>query len=860
MQVRLYSVIPAIPEPLGGLRGLAYNLWWCWHPDAVDLFRRLDPSLWTRTHQNPIELLAQISQDRLRRVAGDVAVQAHLERVLAGLRAYLSARTWFQVTYPQHADDTIAYFSMEYGLHQCLPVYSGGLGVLAGDHLKSASDLGVPLVGVGLMYHQGYFQQRLSTDGWQFEDYPDLAFRRLPALEVRAPDGSPLRIAVELGDHTVHAGVWQVKVGRISLYLLDTKLPENSHADQEITARLYGGDVEMRIRQEIVLGFGGVRALAAIGIRPSVFHMNEGHSAFLGLERTRELVASGLSFAEAREAVAASTVFTTHTPVPAGIDTFTSTLMHKYLDPHVRALGLSWDEFLSLGRQPGAAKDDPFSMAVLALSLTRYCNGVSKVHGEVARELWHTVWPQVPREEVPITSITNGVHIRTWLSNDMARLFERYLGPEWADNPVDSTIWARIDEIPDAELWRTHERLRERLVAAARQYVKAQLTRRGAPPAQREQADEILDPEALTIGFARRFAPYKRGTLILRDPERLTALLTQPGRPVQLIVSGKAHPRDNTGKELIKRVVQFARHKEVANRIVFIEDYDIGVAHDLVQGVDIWLNNPIKRLEASGTSGMKVTPNGGINVSVLDGWWPEAYDGTNGWAIGDDRSYDNDEYQDFIESEALYDLLEREIVPLFYERASDGLPRGWIARMKNSMRTCSPKFSANRMLREYTEGLYVRGAAAWKRLRADQFAAARALTEWKARLGSRWGGVQIESFGRLTPDGAVMNGDATVSELEVGESLDVAARVRLGEVSPDEVAVELYYGPAESGADIRAGRSIPMKPQNRLDHGVYEYIGSAPCASSGLQGFAVRVIPKHPDLIGRYDLPLIRWG
>ncbi len=848
-QAKLFSVVPDIPARLSRMRELAYNLWWIWNANANALFARLAPDLWRELRRNPVGLLGKVDQKTLNAAAKDAAFLAHLDRVVTALDDYLGCKTWCEIEHPDLSRKRIAYFSAEFGLHECIPTYSGGLGVLAGDHLKAASDLGVPLIGVTLLYRQGYFSQYLSNDGWQFEEYPVLDLDHLPIERVVDSTGVPSRVWVEVGDHSVACHIWKITVGRSKLYLLDTEVPQNQAEDRAIASRLYAGDQEMRIKQEIVLGIGGFRALVAMGETPDVCHINEGHSAFLAVERTRHLIQThALTFDEAREAVAASMVFTTHTPVPAGIDTFPTALSKRYLQPFAAGMGVSVESLIQLGQRGVYNPDKLFSMAILALTSVCQTNGVSKIHGEVAREMWQSVWPNAPVKEIPITSVTNGVHMMSWLSQDMTRLFERYLGPHWADNPQDQTVWERIAAIPDAELWRVHETLRGHLVVRVRQYVKAQRARRGAPPSQVAQADELLNPEALTIGFARRFAAYKRATLFLRDEARLLRLLKDEQHPVQFVIAGKAHPRDSVGKELIKHIVQFARREEVSHRLVFIEDYAIDIARFLVQGVDVWLNNPVKRLEASGTSGMKVTPNGGINMSILDGWWPEAYDGANGWVIGDDRARDDD-HQNFVESESVYDLLECEIIPLFYDRGTDGLPRKWIARMKASMRTCVPQFSANRMVREYAEQMYRPTAKRWDQLSSDQFEAVRSLTAWKSKVRMHWDKVKIESF-------EASNGTERVA----GSELQVVAQVRLGDITPDDVSVELYYGQATPAGEIRDGRAVPMECVKSHGKGGYEYRGALRCESTGQHAYTVRVVPHHRDIHHPFEMGLGTWA
>ncbi len=849
-RLRTFTVVPALPEPLARMHELAYNFWWSWNGDAVELFRRLDPDLWSDVAQNPVRFLAHVPQKRLDQVSADKAYLAHMDRVLEAFDGYMTRETWFAKTHPEFVDAKIAYFSMEFGIHQCVPLHAGGLGILSGDHVKSASDLGLPLICVGLMYQQGYFRQRLTIDGWQMEEYPSTDFHQTPATLVKDDANHPLTIELPIGHRDVAVQVWKVQVGRIPVYLLDTNLPGNDPGDRDITQRLYGGDGETRMRQEILLGIGGIRALARMGLAPDVCHMNEGHSAFLTVERIRRrMEQDGLDFGEAREAVTPSHVFTTHTPVPAGIDRFDNELLEKYLGPYLPAIGLDLEQFSALGKADAADPEESFCMAVLALRLSGAANGVSALHGHISREMWHRVWPGAPRQEVPITSITNGIHIRTWISSEMSDLFDRYFGPHWAENAADHDIWRRVDEIPDLELWRTHERRRVALVSFARQRLKEQLRRRGAPPTEVKAADEVLDPEALTIGFARRFAPYKRGGLIFRDLERLLDILTDQKRPVQIVFAGKAHPRDDSGKEVIKQIISHINKPEFRRRMVFIENYDITVGRMLVQGVDVWLNNPIKPREASGTSGMKVPPNGGLNLSVLDGWWPEAYDGDNGWAVGEGRIHEDAGYREHIESEAIYELLQKEIIPLFYERGVDGLPRRWIARMKASMRSICPTFNTNRMVQEYTDHLYVPAARRWKHLSRDGFAAAKGLSQWKRDLDRLWGQVRVEE---------VEANDA--AELPVGSQVNVRAKVHLGEVKPEDVAVELYHGRVDARGELVEGHAEALECKQKLDNGSYWFHGQIPCRRSGRHGYAVRVLPRHEDLPHRHYTGLILWG
>jgi len=848
--VRTFVVVPSLPEPLEPLRQLAYNLWWSWNHSARELFRRLDVELWERVYHNPVAMLWQIGQDRLEQVANDDAYMAQLQRVVDSFYVYLNSRTWYEERFPGRQDEMVAYFSAEFGVHESLPIYSGGLGVLAGDHLKAASDLGIPLVGVGLIYRQGYFEQQLTEDGWQLESYPSYDFHQLAVTLVNDPFGNPLKIQVQLGRRQLTAQIWLAQVGRVKLYLLDSDIPDNEPDLRMVTARLYGGDRRMRIQQEILLGIGGLQALRAVGIRPKVCHMNEGHAAFMALERIRQAMEEfGLTYGEAREATVGGNVFTTHTPVPAGIDRFDPRLVIDQLGWMASALGLSTDEFLALGREAGGLGDSDFCMPILALRLSFRSNGVSRLHGQVAAGMWQTHWPKVPREEIPITYITNGIHTRTWISAEMAEIFDHYLGPNWAEAPPRTRLWERVEVIPAAELWRVHVRRREHLIATVRTRLREQLKRRGAPPAEVKAADEVLDPSALTIGFARRFAPYKRATLILRNLERLAALLRNNERPVQFIFAGKAHPADGVGKELIKQLCAICARPEFRRRMVFLENYDMRLARILTQGCDVWLNNPLRLHEASGTSGMKGPPNGSLNLSCLDGWWPEAYNGENGWAIGDGRVYDDLAYQDHVEAESLYNLLEREIVPLFYDRTVDDIPRKWLERVKESIRTIVPVFSTIRMLREYTEVMYVPALQRAERLSADDFTVARRLNSWKQALSREWHQVRIEEV------------DANAQErLKVGDKLPIHARVHLGTIRPENVAVEVYAGPVDSTGGISHGRPAPMQHTKENGNGVHEFDGVLPCTVSGQHGFAIRVVPAHEDLADRYEQGLIVWG
>ena len=711
--------MPSLTPKIRRLRDLAYNLWWSWDREANDLFQRLDPSLWETTAHNPALMLGTISHRQLEKAANDKEFLAHMDRVCRRFDKYMgNKQTWYETSHGAAGEMCIVYISAEFGLTECLPIYCGGLGTLAGDHLKSASDLGLPLVGVGLLYQEGYFHQYLRGNGLQGELYPSNDFHNMPIQLQRQEDGAPVTIEVTYPGHQVIAQVWRAQVGHVSLFLLDTNLPANYAADRQITNRLYGGDMDMRIRQEIMLGIGGIRALNATGMLPTVCHMNEGHAAFANLERIRIMMSQyGLSFTNARKLVSASSIFTTHTSLPASIDKFPPKLLDKYFCDYYTLLGLSRDDFLALGRWNATNKSEPFCMPILALRLADRVNGVSKLHGEVSRRLWQNIWPNLSEDEVPITSVTNGIHLRSWISVDtIAAFLDQYLGKQWREDSLHPDIWQKIDDIPDEELWRAHEQCRERLVAMARQRLRAQLKHQGFAPSKIKVADEVLNPKTLTIGFARRFVEYKRPTLILRDPERLCRILTNRDHPVQIVFAGKAHPEDKIGKELIQQIVHFMGQKGLQRQIVFLEDYDISLACYLVQGVDVWLNTPRRPSEACGTSGMKAAVNGNLNISVLDGWWAEAYQPHIGWAIGHGEEYEDPEYQDEIESQAIYDLLEREVIPLFYDRSDDGLPRAWIKRMKATMQAVCPRFNTGRVVREYCEHFYIPAAEQYQRL------------------------------------------------------------------------------------------------------------------------------------------------
>jgi starch phosphorylase len=837
--IKTFVVVPSLPEPLSPLKELAHNLWWCWNPEAIGLWRRLDPVQWEETYHNPVKMLGTISQERLEAKAKDEAFLAHLARVNESFQDYMNdEQTWFDKKHGHKDSPIVAYYSAEFGLTESVRLYSGGLGMLAGDHLKSASDLGIPLVAIGLLYRVGYFKQKLNAGGYQQEDYPENDFHNMAVVPVMGDNGEQLRITTQLPGRSVTCLIWKLQVGRVPLYLLDTDTPENSSGDRWITRELYGGDTETRIMQEIVLGIGGLRALHTLNLHPKVYHMNEGHSAFLALERIAvAMERHQMSFREALELTRSSNVFTTHTPVPAGIDVFSKDLMEKYFSQYYSKLGISWQEFMDLGWQDNTPKGDGFSMAVCALNLCGDANGVSKLHGKVSRKMWGDLYPDVPFQEIPIESITNGVHTRSYVSQEMATLFDRYLGPRWVMNPGDQTVYEKIENIPMEELWRTHERRRERLVAFARARLQKQLENRNAPPSEIAKAQEVLNPEALTIGFARRFATYKRATLLFKDKDRLIKLLTNKDKPIQIIIAGKAHPKDEPGKNFIKEIIKQCHDERLRRHIVFIEDYDVVVARYLVQGVDVWLNNPRRPQEASGTSGMKSAANGGLNLSILDGWWDEAYNPGIGWAIGNREEYESADYQDEVEANSLYELLEKEVGPTFYDRKNDDLPRNWIKMMKSTMMEVCPVFNTNRMVSEYNDRFYVPSHNRYEGLSADNRKRAIELAHWLERVKSCWSNLKFEHI--------EANGH---SEHHVGESVDVKANVYLDQLKASDVVVQVFHGDMGSADVLDQGEIVNLKVVKE-ENGHAEFKGKIKLVKSGKLGLAVRIVPAHPDLI-----------
>jgi starch phosphorylase len=833
--IELFNVAPRVPEALQFLETLSSNLWWSWNPEAIALFRRIDADLWNQAQHNPLRFFCSLPPERLDAMCEDEGFLTHMaevrqrfeQEVVRGSEEHLRA-----------AMRGVAYFSLEFGIHESIRLYSGGLGCLAGDHLKSASDLNIPLVAVGLMYRQGYFQQYLDESGLQREMYPEINLHHIPAVKVCDADHRPIVIAIPLPEGRLQAEVWRLDVGRTALFLLDANIPANPPEWRAITDQLYGGDRTMRIRQEMLLGVGGVRALRAMGYDPRVYHMNEGHAAFLALARMAHLVQDeGLDGDTAFEVMTRTNVFTTHTPVPAGNETFPVDALRPYLQAMERETGVRPDSVIHWGQAPGADPGSEVSMTILGLRFAHSCNAVSRLHGEVARRMWAHLWPERPTEENPITHITNGVHVSSWLSADLIRLFDRYLGATWRDNPGDKKVLARIDKIPDEEIWRAHETGRSRLIRAAREYAERQFAARNATRAELDGVKGIFDHDALTIGFARRFASYKRATLLLRDPDRLTALLTDKERPVQIVFAGKAHPADNEGKRLIQQLVSYSRDVRVRHKVLFLENYDIQIARYMVQGVDIWLNNPRRPQEASGTSGMKAAVNGGLHCSILDGWWAEGYAPETGWAIGSGEEYENADYQDGVESQALFNLLENEIAPAFYERTQSKLPLHWVGMMKASIRMALGFFSTHRMLEEYDGRFYQPALARYDELMGEQAAPARRLVEQRRRLASLWSGVRLR----------MPQPSRDLTALHTGDTFDVTVEAHLGQIHPDEVEVQVYHGPVDSRNEIHDSEAEQMQLAEDRGGGHCLFRHTVACRRPGRYGLTARVVPRGGD-------------
>lgn len=839
-----FLVRPALPPALSRLTEISYNLLWSWDHTIRALFRRLDPALWKECNHNPIQFLGRIPQDRLDRAAADPRFLLLYRRACERHDSYLYSAP------PSSTAPRIAYFSMEYGLLDCMQIYSGGLGLLSGDHLKAASDGDFALTGVGLLYQRGYLQQYLNPDGWQQERTPLNDFYTLPVRPATTEAGAELIVNVSLPIGNVALKVWHIDVGRVKLYLLDSNIPQNATAEiREITDQLYGGDIHKRIRQEIVLGIGGLRALKALDIKPTVHHMNEGHSAFLGIERIRVLMAENkLTFEQALEATRVSNVFTTHTSVPAGIDLFDSGLVYDYFHHYCESAGFPFDKLLALGRKQPMDSNERFSMAILALKTSAFRNAVSVLHRAVSQDMFQDLWPRLPVEEVPITSVTNGVHSPTWINGDLAALYDQYLQPDWRERLEETKMWESVHEIPNPELWEMHRKRKRRMVAFVRERAVASASARKSSAGEIRRLQEVLDPDVFTIGFARRFATYKRATLLLRDVNRIKRILNHPTMPVQIVIAGKAHPKDHPGKTLIREIYTLSRDPEISKRLIFIEDYGIQVAREMVQGVDLWLNNPRRGEEACGTSGMKASMNGVVNFSVLDGWFDEAYESSGGWAIGDRTEYSED--QDEIHASAIYSTLENDIVPLYYEnRGSDqDIPVDWIKRMKTSIANITPRFSCGRMVAEYMSELYLPAHKLWNDISAKDFEAARQKTVWDSRMSENWERIRFVDLG----DGP---GDKVMS----GSAVPLRATVDLGGLSPSEVRVEAVIGRIGVNGQLQNTYTLPLSPVGESGNSVV-FANEFTAQETGRLGYSVRVTPNHFDNpITRPCNSLMKW-
>jgi starch phosphorylase len=847
-KIKIYKVYPAIPEPLQFLDYLARNMWWCWNHEAIELFQRIQPALWEKVGKNPVAFLSRVSQRRLDELSKDESFSGHLERVRAKFERMFSL-----VPRIKELDlgpkETIAYFSMEFGLHESLPFFAGGLGVLAGDHLKASSSLGLPLTGIGLLFREGYFRQYLDHNGWQQETYPANDVFDLPVQKVKDASGFDLKIEIPGPDGIIRACAWQLKVGRIKLFLLDTNLPENDSCIKNITSRLYASHGATRVAQEILLGIGGIKLLKALNIFPAVCHLNEGHCAFAGLERVAAIMDKfSLDFHSAMQICKRSCVFTTHTPVAAGHDEFTKDLILPYIVPYAEKFGVQEQKMLAWGEPPGVKDTGKFSMFIFGTHFSGYINGVSRLHGQVARQMWQSLWPGRHVEEIPISHVTNGIHICSYLSRHKNSLFERYLSSDWSNRLENRSLISRIDNIEDEDLWHVHELDRSRLVRKCRQLLLAQYERRNASRNTLDEVAGVLGPNVLTICFARRFATYKRAGLLLKDTQRLSRLINDEKQPVQLIFAGKAHPNDNEGKEIIKRIVEFARHPDVRHRVVFIEDYDINIARYMVQGCDVWLNTPRRPNEACGTSGMKAAANGGLNLSILDGWWCEGFKEDRGWHIGDTKTYEDHDYQDEVESQALFNLLENEVIPRYYDRKRGNPPVKWIKMMKESMKMAISDFSSERMVREYSSRFYIPAAGNFNLLVRDSAAKAKELARTRLRLAELWKHIRLSE-----PELAI---DA---DFMVGDTFRITIKVFLGELSPDDVEVQIYHGRVRNSDLLEGSRAETMWLQETVSEGTHIYACTITCSDSGRFGYTARVIPGGDQVLSNTP-GLITWA
>lgn len=844
------TVNPQLPKSIEKLGEISENLWWSWNTEFLKIFKEIDIDLWEQCNKNPVKFLRLVDQEKLERASTDPEILRNYRVNVDNFESYMKSRTtWFSKQYPENKDDVIAYFSAEYGLDETLPIYSGGLGILSGDHLKSASDLGIPIVAIGLLYKNGYFNQKINKNGEQVSEYYNIEMDNLPIKPLKDENGEDVIVYIKLQKDKLYIKVWKICVGRVNLYLLDTDIPENKEEYRGITLKLYGGDQEMRIRQEMVLGIGGVKVLQELEITPKVYHMNEGHSSFLVLEAIKQTIKQKqVSFDIAKDIVTAKTVFTTHTPVPAGNDIFPIGLVEKYFDGYWKDLGITKEQFLELGMKPKDESKNSFNMGILALKIAGKKNGVSRLHESVSRELFSDVWPEIAPQESPITYVTNGVHTCSWLAPNLKELYNQYLEPYWQERIYSDETWKRIDKIPDEELWEAHKQRKIKLLKLVRDNVTARLKNNGVHYEKIREIVSGLNPDALTIGFARRFATYKRAALIFKDLERITQILNDTNRPVQIIFAGKAHPADKEGQDLIKYIHEISLMPQFKGKIFLLENYNINVARHLVSGVDVWLNNPRRPMEASGTSGEKASVNGVVNFSILDGWWAEGYNTKNGWAIGTNEEYYSYEEQDLADSESIYKTLEDKIIPTYYNKNEKGLSETWIRLMKNSIMSTGGKYSTARMVVDYTEKLYM----PLLNLTNKYFNSLENVTEYnkiKQELYANWNDIKI-----------TQENNADNITVDAGNKIKVSCKVELPNIDKDYIQTECYYGKILENGIVEDINIMPMDlVEENNETKTYTYEAKIEMKTGGNYGYTFRVMPKHPMLLDPENLNLVKW-
>ena len=844
------TVNPQLPKEISKLSEIANNLWWSWNTDYLKLLKQIDRDLWENVGKNPVKFLKLVSQERLEKASQNQEFLKHYNIVANNFENYMNSKnTWFSKNYPKNENDLIAYFSAEYGLDETIPIYSGGLGILSGDHLKSASDLGLPFVAVGMLYKEGYFIQKLSKYGEQENNYVKADLNNLPIEAVKDSEGKDLKITVDYPERKLYLKVWKINVGRIKLYLMDSDIDENSEEDKKVTLQLYGGDQDMRIKQEIVLGMGGVILLKTLGLNPTVYHMNEGHSSFLTLELIKDLMEEKkISFEMAKDITTSKTVFTTHTPVPAGNDIFPLDLVEKYFKEFWPKIGLSREEFLKLGMKPTEKLDNGFNMGILALKNAGKKNGVSKLHGAVSRELFGEVWPNIAANESPIGYVTNGIHTCSWLAQNLKELYNEYLIPYWQDNMQKDDVWKQIKDIPNEKLWNEHQARKMKMLKMVKENTTERLKRVGIPYEEIKEITSKINPNALTIGFARRFATYKRATLIFKDLERITQILNDSERPIQLIFAGKAHPLDKVGQDLIKYINELSMKPQFKGKIFVLENYNIGMSRYLISGCDVWLNNPRRPMEASGTSGQKASVNGVINFSVLDGWWAEGYDQTNGWTIGTNAEFTSYEEQDLADSESLYNTLENKIIPLYYENREENIPNNWVEIMKNSIITTGGKYSTQRMVIDYTNKMYIPLCNLYNTYYSNLESVAE-YSQWKSELNNSWNDIEIKQLNNLSD-----------ISMDAGNKINVECEVKLPNIKVENIEAQVYYGKIAENGMVDNIEIIPMKLKAKnVAEKVYTFEAKIELTTGGDYGYTFRVMPKHEMLLESSDLNLIKW-